>query len=303
MTIAAPIHFEELVGRRAELTFLLEQQAQVANGRGTVVLLGGEPGIGKTRLIAEFCKRLEMGQNWHTIGSCLEFVQAPYLPFVEIFDHLFGADTELATGSEYPAWRPASSGMNLQTVATSSENSQKLQIFTAVAERLGELSKVRPIVAIIEDLQWADNATLELLEYLIAPLAKSRVFLLASYRSETAQQHHWPATSVARLERKGAFRVHVNPLSEADSRRLVHQGLQNQGNLSKEAIDRVLELAEGNPLFIEELLRSATDGRTELHLNSDATSPSLRGAVLERCLLYTSPSPRDLSTSRMPSSA
>src|SRR4029077_20256696 len=135
-------------------------------------------------------------------------------------------DTKLTAGGEYPAWRPESIDTSLQNVTSSSESGQKLQIFTAVAQRLSELSKVRPVVAIIEDLQWADNATLELLEYLIVPLAKSRVFLLASYRSETAQQRHWPETSVARLERKGAFRVHLNPLSEADSRRLVHQGLQ-----------------------------------------------------------------------------
>ncbi|MGI8737858.1 MAG: hypothetical protein DLM53_00290 [Candidatus Eremiobacter antarcticus] len=281
MSISAPIHFDEFVGRRAELAFLLEQHTEAVNGRGTMALLGGEPGIGKTRLLSEFRKALESVQNWHAIGSCLEFVQSPYLPFTEIFDHLFGTDKEEFGEHANPLVTGDSPDSQVRTRSSVHRNAKKLQVFTSVAKRLRDLSKVRPIVAIIEDLQWADNASMELLEYLVTPLAKSRVFFLASYRSEPSEQQ-WLQSPLARLERKGAFRIQLGALSEADSLRLVRQGLRGRDSVSKEGVDKVLELAEGNPLFIEELLRATMDGPADDCGTGEAVSPTLRCAVLRR---------------------
>lgn len=276
---SSPVHFYEFVGRRAELGFLAERFGQARDGQGSMVLLAGESGIGKTRLIAEFRTSLGSAQSWTAVGTCVEFIQAPYLPFREIWSTLFGADSDPMYRDPLASTRHE--GADELQESSEYENQQKLQTFMRVSNRLRDLSKVRPLVMVLEDIHWADNATQDLLEYLVGSLPRSRSLLIATYRTELLSQQPWLEALVGRLERRHAYRLHLKGLSEHDTHKLVRQVLHNR-ELSSEAIEPIIELAEGNPLFLEELLRAALDTEDKRFEPGEASRTSLRGVILRR---------------------
>ncbi|MEO6912952.1 MAG: ATP-binding protein, partial [Candidatus Baltobacteraceae bacterium] len=131
--------------------------------------LEGEGGIGKTRLIEEF-RRSVGSEAGFGIGYCLEYVRAPYLPFSEIFGQI---------GLQWPA-TPAVNGRD----ATAED---KLAHFSSIAAALQKYAGRRPLILVIEDVQWADDATIDLVQHLCHSVRNARIQLLLTCRSDALQ--------------------------------------------------------------------------------------------------------------------
>ncbi|WP_431971335.1 helix-turn-helix transcriptional regulator [Nocardia sp. bgisy134] len=241
-----------LVGRAAEVAELADA---VGDEQVAAVLIGGEAGIGKSRLVAEFSRRLDPSVLT-LIGRCPELgsTAVPFAPFVAALPSVvrrLGVDGVAALLPPQPAlarWLPQ---LAVRSGLPAIE-SDRTQLFGEVLMLLEQLGTQRPVVLVLEDLHWADQGTRELLAFLVANLAERQVLLIGTYR---------PAESgplrdlVAQLRRNPAVRIVApQPLTRHEVGRQLAALLGSEP--APEAIARVFERSGGNPLFIEALSRS-----------------------------------------------
>ena len=227
-----------LVGRREELRALRDAFAAVVAAReARLFLLMGEPGIGKTRLALELTAQLE-GRATIARGRCLSYGEGlTYWPLVEALRAL---------------GEPAAQALELLTAGGATSASQ---LAWSVRQALEAVARERPLLVVVEDLHWAEDALLDLLESVAEFSEDAPVLLLCLARPELLDQRPgW---------REGVSRLLLEPLARADCQSLL-------GNLEpppeEEAIARVLEIAGGNPLFLEELSAFVAEGGDERQL-------------------------------------
>ncbi|MEA2146707.1 MAG: hypothetical protein QOG59_2294 [Solirubrobacteraceae bacterium] len=257
-----------LVGRVAELTELELALAQAAGGRPSLVLLAGDSGIGKTRLLADFERRL-CGEDEAATVLRGEAVQTgdgelPYGPLLgalrplvrERHEVLF----ELAPGSraQLAALLP---GLDDGAARPERDDpSAQVRLFEALLELLERLSARGPVVLILEDMHWADRSTRAFVAYLARGLREERVLALLSYRSDELHRRHPLRALLAELERSERVRrLALEPFDRQELSEALTDILGAQP--SPELLARVYTRAEGNPLYTEELLAASLDGR------------------------------------------
>ncbi len=257
--VTAPVYCRRFIGRREHLDALQERYRAAARGEGSVVLLGGDAGMGKSRLAAEFCRSVKAGGGQFVIAECLEYLQSPFAPLRAVPEVQRAFDN------------------------FSADNADKLAVFESVVRALEELASKGPLLLVIDDVHWADAATLELLQYLSTRVGQMRCVIVAAYRPDQLIMNDALRSAVARIERqKAAWRVQLEPLSEGDIRSLLHHALEGRKAPSPRLLEVVKTSADGNPLSAEELLKSAMEGAA-LHRSDELALPrSLTEAVLER---------------------
>ncbi|MDQ6941631.1 MAG: AAA family ATPase [Candidatus Eremiobacteraeota bacterium] len=229
-------------------------------GRGGVVLVAGEAGVGKSRLIAEFRGSLTKSRVRVAVGQCLEFAQRPYGP---VLDALARFDPE-----------------HLDLVPAAS----KVEQFDAIVERFSRAASRAALVAIFEDLHWADAATMELLAYLATRLDTLRLLVVVSYRPERLEGGDAGSSltrTIARARRVG--RIDLQPLSGPELRRFIDEALSGI-DLAAETRRAVARTSEGNPFFTEELLKSAVEqAQPSVRTATGRHLPgTIRATVMER---------------------
>jgi DNA-binding CsgD family transcriptional regulator/tetratricopeptide (TPR) repeat protein len=252
------------VGRREELAFLHESFAQAREEHSRFVPIEGDAGIGKSRLIGEFAAAIASEATIAT-AQCSEQVRSPYRPFAAILARL---DTR---GARRP-FEPRARRGNAE---------EKAAFFDGTAKAFERASQRKPIVAIVEDLQWADSATLELLTYLLQNLSTARVLILVTLRSEAAVNNPALAAFRNHAARNRATVIRLRGLRRNEIRYLVTQRLQgNETPIPAEALAQIESLSEGNPLFAEELAHAV---RESGGLNLATHAPlSLQAMLSER---------------------
>jgi class 3 adenylate cyclase len=267
-----------LAGRERELARLGAAVADLRAGRGQVVLVMGDAGLGKTRMLAELLSLAGEDVTWLE-GRCVSYgAGSPYGPFVELLRTWLGVeetDTELAVRTKLRARAGALLGaaqdrtlpylglilsirleqdVERELLALSADElSDRVQdAFARWAEALGA---TRPLVLAIDDLHWADRTTRDLAERLLALTDRSAVMLAAALRPDTGSQG-WSF----RLEAQTRFAHRVEELSLAplgdEAARALIDGLVPAGLVGEPVRDEVVAKAEGNPLYLEELLRA-----------------------------------------------
>jgi DNA-binding CsgD family transcriptional regulator/tetratricopeptide (TPR) repeat protein len=268
-----------LVGRAEELTHLLEHVDRAVAGRPSAVLVAGDAGVGKTRLLDELAERArERGLRVLT-GHCVDLgdVGLPYLPFVDLLRPVV-ADPELASAAAgLPALTdlltagpgaappddgdvvPAPAHRNLRPAL----DDGRLQLFESVAALLGRLSADTPLLVVLEDLHWADRSSRDLLRYLLARLADESIVIVASYRSDDLHRRHPLRPLLAELVRLPAVElVELDRLADADVAALVRH-LADAGRAIDEAeVAGVVARAEGNAFYAEELVAAGVECQT-----------------------------------------
>jgi DNA-binding CsgD family transcriptional regulator len=254
-----------LVGRSAELQQLRALYGRACQEAGGLGLIWGEAGVGKTRLLDEFgILATEAGARVAT-ASCSEYSCPPFTPLYEVFAALGLANPfEGAPSASLPA----------------SAEETKYRSFIAAAEALRTSGRTAPIIASLDDLQWADFASLEFLAFLARRLSNARVLVLASVRSDNLERDHVRLEAVEKLRRDGAATVMVAPLPDDEMRRLVVNLWPRNVAADAAAIERVCALAEGKPYFAEELVHGAV--LEESGLIVDSAPLSIRAGVLTR---------------------
>lgn len=268
-----------LVGRVEELGRLLDVVERARSGRSSAVLLAGDAGVGKTRLLDELTARaLDRGVRVLS-GHCVDLgdVGLPYLPFVDLLRPV-AADPTLAPGSSadpaltgllagrpgaLPFVPPPGEGRDLARplpgrAAPQQIDDGRLQLFESVAGLICELAAAGPLLLVLEDLHWADRSSRDLLRYLLARLTDEPVAVVASYRSDDLHRRHPLRPLLAELVRLPVVeRLDLAPLGDAEVGALV-RGLAAE--VPDRTVDDVVARAEGNAFYAEELLAAGLQG-------------------------------------------
>src|SRR5256884_139203 len=257
-----------LVGRERELSLLEDALLAAHRGGGQVVVIGGEAGVGKTRLAMELQKRGRRAGTAVMVGTTSEAdVALPYLPFVEaIGNYLAGADLDRiklqlgpATCRQLGQLLPQ---FELQTTLIDpGEPSQaKIRLYEAMLAFLRLAAERTGLLLLLEDLHWADPSTRELLEYIARRLRRrSRILLLATYRNDELNRRHPLRPLIQGWQRSGIAQiVDLQPLPPGGVARMVSAIFDN-APVEADLRDFLHERTEGNPFVLEELLKAALD--------------------------------------------
>ena len=257
-----------LVGRLPELKRLEEEVRQAAAGRGGTVLMAGDAGIGKTRLVTELGARARAAGAQLLVGRCIDLVGAdvPYLPVAEAIRPLLAREDvrKLLGSARELRWLPP--GMDLGEEPTRQRDGaprSQLGLLEELLALLDTVAATEPVVLVLEDLHWADRSTLDLIALLAHNLDERRVLLLGTYRGEELLSEHRLRRLVMGLLRAGvATRLELGPLCREEVETL----LQSRGGapLSPAVTEAIVTRSEGNPFFVEELLAAAGQGRVDL---------------------------------------
>jgi DNA-binding SARP family transcriptional activator len=264
---AAP---ERIVGRAAELAQLELALAGAVDGHGTTALVAGPAGIGKTRVAGELARRARARGATVLTGRCIDVVGAamPYLPLIEALRPL--RDTSALDGLPELARLLPGAGAPPEAPERAAGEAQ-LRLFGSVLTVLDRLAAGGPLVLVLEDLQWADGSTLDLVAFLARAIGGGRILLLATWRQEAVRPDEGLHRLVAGLRSGGAaMTVELGPLSRAEIATLLAR--RAGAPVPPELADAVCARAAGNPFFAQELLAAA--------LRGDAALPVLLRDVL-----------------------
>jgi class 3 adenylate cyclase/tetratricopeptide (TPR) repeat protein len=241
----------------------------LADGR-LAVFVGGEPGIGKTRLVKELCRTAHFDQGVVLWGSCDEELGVPYQPFVEAFRWLAAVlpQDQLAElvgplGSELAPLIPELERLlpGIGPRLSDDPDTERNRLFEATTELLANLSEREPVVIVLDDVHWARKPTLLLLRHLLKTTAHLRLLIVATYRDTDLDRTHPLSEMLADLRRQaGVERLMLHGLDE----RGVVEFLERTAGHELDAPGLALAAAvaretEGNPFFIGEVLRHLTE--------------------------------------------
>ncbi|MGW0433857.1 helix-turn-helix transcriptional regulator [Micromonospora sp. NPDC003197] len=255
-----------LVGRQAELTALRDTFHRVRGGEPAAVLVGGEAGVGKSRLIEEFGRLVVADGGRLLIGQCLALGEQglPFAPFAaalrtvlrrdgaEVFG---GYEQEFARLLPELARTPGRSlaGPGGSTGLPTGLDPHQGYLFELVGELFTRLAAAAPLVLVVEDLHWADRSTHDLISFLIRVARSARVMLVCTYRSDELHRGHPLRPFLAELDRvRGVERVDLVRLDRDGTAAILTDLLG--GEPMMQAIDNIHDRAQGNPFFIEELV-------------------------------------------------
>ncbi|WP_018656037.1 helix-turn-helix transcriptional regulator [Actinomadura flavalba] len=245
-----------LVGRAAELALLRDALDAAPGG----VLVGGEAGLGKTRLLREFTAGLGDGHRV-LVGGCLELGSGglPYAPFSTILRGLVrdigvdGVTALLPRGDTSGLARLLPEFGEPETDTASGE--ERARLFELVLTLLEGLAARGPVVVVIEDAHWADRSSRDLLSFLLRNLGTAPLLVLVTYRADELHRGHPLRPLLAELGRvEGVRRLDLTRLTQPDVAELA-AGLLGRP-LDRDLAGRITTRSEGNPLFVEALLEA-----------------------------------------------
>ena len=207
---------EIFVGRQGEMERLVEALGDCFSGRGRLVMLAGEPGIGKTRTAQELTVHAQAQGVRVLWGRCYESEGAPpYWPWVQpLRDYIMEVDperlqSELGPGAEdiaeiIPELRERLPGLGPPPPLEAQQ--ARFRLFDSIGKFLSNAAISQPLVLVLDDLHWADQPSLMMLQYLVRQIAQSRVLVLGCYRDMELSRQHPLSETLAQLSREAVFR-------------------------------------------------------------------------------------------------
>ncbi len=261
--LAAALGRHALIGRTRELDVLAEHWEDALSGARQLVLLSGDAGIGKTRLAAELGRRARDDGALVLYGRFDEEAIAPYQPIVEMVRG-WSSGASLDPLRDRLGVRAAELGILFGELGPPpTADGDRLRFFDAVAALLGEAGAQAPLVLVFDDLHWADRPTLQLLRHLVRSPQPRRALLLGTYREAELEPGHALLELIADVRRDGMLQhVALGGLAESEVAELVSAlGVPTAEPAFVHALHGE---TDGNPFFIEEVVRHLRDSDREL---------------------------------------
>jgi DNA-binding CsgD family transcriptional regulator len=282
-----------LLGRAAELEAIGSAWGRVVEGGRETVLVAGEPGAGKSRLVAEAGRAAHDAGALVLYGSGEGVTETPYAPFVAALGHL----NRHASGPLLEDLRKPPLGALISDAAADEQSPRSLgddrgRLFAAGVDLLERFAERRPLLLAIDDLHGCGPSTLALVQHLASTAAPLRLLLLVTYRPTDVDADGDGAMAIAALRSApGAQHLQLGALEEPALRDIA-RALDVAGD--PEGLDRAVALtlreSGGNPLFASELLRAMADAGTAVQAVQGAPAPhSLRVLIAARCQALGAP--------------
>lgn len=261
--MANRVSSRELVGREEELALLMDLVRRAAGGEGGAFLVTGEAGVGKSRLVGELGRRARDAGSLVLVGECVDLAEAE-LSYAPIAGALRGlvrdrSERELvrligSARSELSRLLPEL-GEPAPAVLASGGQARLFELLLGVFSRL---SGEQPVLLVLEDMQWADSASLDLLSFLVRNQRSERLAMVVTLRSDELGPEHPLRPLVTELHRGSRARhIDLDALSREEMAAQV-AGITGATPRS-ELVQRLFERSQGNPFFTEELLAVGVD--------------------------------------------
>jgi DNA-binding CsgD family transcriptional regulator len=254
-----------LVGRRAEFGRLRGLLRDAAAGRPVVALVGGDAGVGKTRLVTELSAEARDSGFTVLTGRCAELADTvPYLPLADALRDAAAGSQASGPLRDALAARPVLSRLlpdagGGQPPGGDTPGLAQQQLFGAVLGLLSELAETSPVLLVLEDLHWADRSTRDLVTFLSRVLHRERLAIVVTYRTDDMHRRHPLRPVIAELTRlPSVITVSLGPLDP--SAMTEHLTSLARQPLDAGTLDSLITRAEGNPYYAEELLAASCAG-------------------------------------------
>jgi ATP/maltotriose-dependent transcriptional regulator MalT len=251
------------IGRSEELERLEQALAAVADGTRRVVLVAGEAGVGKTRLIEELSARARGAGAVTAHGGCVDVTGGlPFAPFTEALRRVLREEEP----ARRDRWVPPSARAEMARLfpelgpgdrVAGDAASARARLFELVLEMFARVSEEAPVVLVLEDLHWAESSTRDLIRFLVRNLERERVLLVGTFRIDDVGRAHPLRPLLAEVVRSGgAERLDLRPFTKAE---LAEQLGAIVGRPPEaDVLDSIFDRSEGNPFFAEELVAAGS---------------------------------------------
>ncbi len=259
-----PLYRRVFVGREPELRQLQSAFDLAASGQGSLMMVVGEPGIGKTSLSEQLATYATLRGGQALVGHCYEegSLSLPYLAFVEALRSYAGTRDISELQKELGPWAAdvarivseVRERLSIPPRLKGDPEEERYRLMQAVSDFLGNVAANKPLVIVLEDLHCADRGTLEMLGHVARNLGNKRLLLVGTYRDIEVDRTHPLSSSLADLRRLPTFsRVLLRGLNADEVRRML-AGIAGQ-EVPWGLAQVVHRQTEGNPLFVQEVIR------------------------------------------------
>ena len=282
LSVIARIARGRFVAREGELEQAKTVWSKAAGGRGQTLLISGEPGIGKTRLVRELTTHVELSGGKALIGECYSEGGAPYAPFAQIIrTGLRGSSQNGFAVPDFvmddlltmaPELRPYYSEVEPNPPLEPDAEQQRL--FENVVSFCNELAEHSPVMIVIDDAHWGDSGSLSMLRHLARRTRNQRILLVATYREvdlDVARPFHEILLDInkARL----ATRLKLERMTKEQTRDLLAAILEDE--ITQEFLDGIYKETEGNPFFVEEVCKTLVEEGKLYYADGEWHRPSM----------------------------
>jgi tetratricopeptide (TPR) repeat protein len=254
-----------LIGREQQLEQLLKLLDSAFQGFGSAVFIGGEVGVGKTRLVTEFLN-LAMKKEARVLrGWCLGEAAIPYFPFIEAINAYLSTASDTGMKTAVTKQLGITGWLRGPEIARESEARQLLapqiemdKTFEATSAALLQLSAHEPTILFLDDLQWADDLSLALIHYVARKCRNSRLLIIGAYRSEELirtkeEELHPLEEAMFSMSREDLLtKMELGPLERDDLPELLRSVFHSE--FDEKLVEKLYRETEGNPLFLLETL-------------------------------------------------
>jgi class 3 adenylate cyclase len=263
------------VGREPEIRDLRSALDAAVSGRGRIVTITGEAGVGKSRLAAEVATYAKLRGAQALVGRALEDEGAPvYWPWIQVIrGYIQDRDgTALHAVMGMGATHIATVVPEVRSILpdlpeppTLEPEQARFRLFDAVTGLLANASRIKPLIVVLEDLNWADKPSLMLLQFVARSVPDMRILLVGTVRDEDLEGDHAMAELLAELGRaRGSSRVRLRGLSYDEAKEMIEAiaGQRLDSPDERALVRAVQEESKGNPYFVEEIIRHLRESGT-----------------------------------------
>lgn len=241
-------------GRNDEIKTLFEHLKEVKNNGSKTIFIKGKAGVGKTRLINEFKNRLETKNIEFFDGKCYYDNSEPYLPLKKAFESY-----EKETDAKLLRFFEIEEKHNLESI-NQDQKIEKIRnlLFSETTNKLKQMAEDKTIILFLDDLQWADKASLRLFHYLADNLNENPILLIGAYRPEELNNNFLNEV-ISRMGRQHLYEeIELEELTWVDTNEII-QGLLGSVDVPEEFVHLIHDFSEGNPLYSKELVKQMVE--------------------------------------------